>query len=122
MDYLQINIGGKLRGLKFNQLAYITFYKFIDLENFDSTFHYAAVYAALLANAYVKREEFTETFETVCGWVDEATVEDKNAVLEAFNSTAYWKKIVEDGKAVVEKEKKTTEQKKRKTRSISRSA
>jgi len=112
MDYIQITLGGSLKGLKFNQLTYITFYKFIDLLNFDATFHYAAVYAGLLSNAYVKREDFADEFETVCQWVDELSTDDRNKIVEAFNSTAYWQNIVKEGKA-----EKTVAQKKRKTKS-----
>lgn len=102
MSYLQLEIGGQTRGLKFNQKAYITFYDFVDKKDFEGTFHYAAIYAALLANAYVKREEFTETFETVCDWVDLLSADDKTAVTKVFNETAFWKKLVEDGAKEVE--------------------
>lgn len=94
--------GSNARGLKFNQLAYITFYEKVDQDNYLGTFHYAAVYGALKANAYVKGQEFTETFESVCDWVDEMSKEDKEKVTEVFGNTAYFKKLVEDGAGNVE--------------------
>ena len=114
MSYLQINIGGNLRGLKFNQMAYIVFYDHVDLDQYLATSYYAIAYAGLKANAYVKREEFTDSFETVCEWVDELSAEDKAAMLEAFSSTSQWQALVEKGKEVAEK---TPEEKKRKLKS-----
>lgn len=119
--YVNVSINGKPAGLKFNQMAYITFYKFIDLENFEATFHYAAVYAGLISNSYVKREEFTTTFEQVCEWVDEMSDDEKVKVVEAFNSTVFWKKLVDVGKNADDKEK-PNEQKKRKMKTILKSA
>lgn len=103
MDYIQLEIGGKARGLKFNQKTYKVFYDYIDPSDHIGSFHYAAVYAAITSNCYVKREEFTESFETVCGWVDEMSNEDKMTVTNVFSETAYFKKAVEDGEAETKK-------------------
>lgn len=110
MDYTQLNIGGKLRGLKFNQMAYVLFYQHIDIAEYMASMYYAVIYGGLKANAYVKREEFTESFETVCDWIDDMSAEDKEAALKVFTETSRWQKIVEDGKAIVietEEEKKS---------------
>lgn len=106
MNYVQVNIGGQLRGLKFNELAYTEFYSKVDLNNYVGTFNYAAVWSGLMSNAYVKREEFTVTFETVCEWVDEMSREDKLKVQTTFVDTAYFKQAVKDGEAVQPAKKK----------------
>lgn len=96
--YIELQIGGELRGLKFNQHCYINFYKEVDLTDYEGTFQYAAVWAALKANAYVKRIEFTEKYETVCDWVDLMKLEDKKTVKETFENSEVYKNLVEDGK------------------------
>ena len=53
MSYIQINIGGKLRGLKFNQYAVIVMAQKSDLENYEATAGYAMVYAGLKAKSYM---------------------------------------------------------------------
>lgn len=60
MSYIQIEIGGKARGLKFNQYAMVTFYKHVDLKDYDASSVYAMIYGGLKANCYVKREEFVD--------------------------------------------------------------
>lgn len=100
MSYIQLEKDGQKVGLKFNQKAYMEFYKRVDSEDFVGTFHYAAAYAALSANAYVKELDFTESFESVCDWVDTLSTEDKELITKTFNDTAYFKKLVEDGSKV----------------------
>lgn len=99
-NYIQIKRKGVSVGLKFNQLAYITFYEKVDQNNYLGTFHYAAVYGALQGNAYAKEQEFKESFESVCDWVDEMSKEDKDQITKVFSETAYFKKLVEDGSKV----------------------
>lgn len=118
MNYLQLNIDGRLHGLKFNQMMYMVFYENLDQERFTATFYYAAVYAALKANAYVKKEEFITSFEEVCDWVDGMTEEDKEKVMEVFNGTAYWKEQVKKGKELTEE--KTPAEKKSKLKSTTK--
>ena len=80
MNYIQINIGGRLRGWKINQMTMELWSKLTYGSAEASTSNYAAVYAGLVANCYVKREEFTKTvdgkevaatFEDVCDWVEQ---------------------------------------------------
>ena len=80
MNYIQINIGGRLRGWKINQMTMELWSKLTYHQADASTSNYAAVYAGLVANCYVKREEFTKrvedkefaaTFEDVCDWVED---------------------------------------------------
>lgn len=91
MSYCKINIGGKERGLKFNQMAIMILSEKTDKEHPMATAGYALVYAGLKANAYTKGEEFTATFEDVCEWVEDVTVEDMNIVNAAFMETQQYK-------------------------------
>jgi hypothetical protein len=79
-NYIQIEIGGKLRGLKFNQLALEVYNKNIDFERPMASAIYATFYAGLLGNCYVKREEPDFTFEQVTDWVDEIFSEKKDEI------------------------------------------
>jgi len=95
MSYIQIDLGGKLRGLKFNQLAI----EVIGTHNDTTTntgFLYAMVYGGLRGNSYVKREEPDYTFEQVCDWVDEMPNKDEQitAITNTMTETQLWKKLV----------------------------
>ena len=107
MSYLQIEIGGKQRGLKFNQLAIEIMSQYNDTGT-NTGFLYAMIYGGLRGNTYVKREEPDYTFENVCDWVDE--LKDKeNVIVEVTNKlqeTQIWKDLVDKGKEVAEAEKK----------------
>lgn len=94
MSYIQIEIGGEKRGLKFNQGALIMFQSKIDKDNYAATTGYALIYAGLKANAYVKSEEFTETFETVCDWVDELPEQTVLDVINCFKETQAYKALI----------------------------
>jgi len=108
MSYLQINIGGKERGLKFNQLAIETIAKYNDAETISGLL-YAMIYGGLKANAYVKREEPDFTFEQVCDWVDE--LENKEEISDNISrcvmETQSWKNLTKSAETEnVEEEKK----------------
>ncbi len=83
-NYVQINLGGQLRGLKFNQGAHAEIqsrYKEGQNETFIS---YIVIYGGLLGNCFVKEIEPDFTFENVCDWADQMTVEDVNAITQAY--------------------------------------
>lgn len=110
MSYLQIELGGKLRGLKFNQLAI----EIISTHNDTATqsgFMYAMIYGGLMGNTYVKREESDYTFEDVCDWVD--VMENKADVIakvtDVLTSTQVWKNLVKAGEQINEEKKKVVE-------------
>lgn len=84
-NYIQIEIGGELRGLKFNMLSRIEAAKKVDFDRLESTTLYAYVYAGLLANAYVKQVEFTTDYETVCDWVDAVPTEVQLQIIAKIN-------------------------------------
>lgn len=98
MSYIKINIGGAERGLKFNQGALIIFQGKIDPENIEGTTGYALIWAGLKSNAYVKGEEFTEKFETVCDWVDELPEQTILEVVKTFQETQAYKSILPEEK------------------------
>lgn len=96
MSYIEIEIGGKLRGLKFNQGALIMFQGKVDKDNYVGTAGYGLVWAGLKSNAYVKGEEFTESFETVCDWVDLLSPETLTSIMNSFKETQSFKKVDEE--------------------------
>lgn len=107
MSYIQIKLGDKLRGLKFNQLAI----EVISQHNNSGTntgFIYAMIYGGLRGNSYVKNEEPDYTFEEVCDWVD--VMQDKNNVIElvskTMTETQIWKTLVKDGTEIQQDGKK----------------
>jgi hypothetical protein len=110
MSYIQINLGGELRGLKFNQMAIEIIGNYNDSQT-TSGFLYAMIYGGLKGNAYVKREELTCTFEQVCDWVD--SIQDKEKVIgdvsKALSETNIWQELVKKGKEEPEEKKKVTE-------------
>lgn len=88
MSYIQIEIGGKLRGLKFNQGAHVEIFNKIGQANNNVVFAgYAVVWAGLKANSYVKGEEIDFTFEQVCDWVDAMKEEDLMKMTDCYKST-----------------------------------
>ena len=107
MSYIQLTIGGKSRGLKFNQMAVITMSKYLDYENMAATYAYALIYAGLEANCYVKRQEKDFTFEQVCDWVEELSQDDLVKVRECFESTQTYKTMMEKVEEPTKKKKKT---------------
>lgn len=98
MSYIQIEIGGKLRGLKYLQYAVIVMAQKADLDNYDATAGYAMVYAGLKCNNYVKDVEDDFTFEQVCDWVDELPEETLLKVFEVFQETQAYKNLIDKGR------------------------
>ena len=107
MSYLQLELGGKLRGLKFNQLAFEIISTYNDTQT-QSAFMYAMIYGGLMGNSYVKRDESDYTFENVCDWVDvmENKAEAIAKVTEVLTSTQVWKNLVKAGEEITEEKKK----------------
>jgi len=97
MSYIQIEIGGKLRGLKFNQMAAVIIGQKVDIDNYQATAGYAMIWVGLKANCYVKGEEADFTFEQVCDWVDEVPQEVLLKVITAFQETQLYKNAVDKG-------------------------
>lgn len=114
MSYIHINIGGKERGLKFNQLSLEVYSKYIDYENVTTTI-YAAFYAGLRGNCYVKKEEPDFTFEDVTNWVDaifeEGRKDEIKKVCDMWSETYVYREWIKEYEkklhAILEPEKKT---------------
>jgi hypothetical protein len=106
MSYIQLNIGGKLRGLKFNQMAVITMTKNLDFDNMEASYGYALIYAGLVSNMYVKRQEVDFSFEEVCDWADELKEEDLTKIREAFESTTAYQKLAQQNEVLTKKKLK----------------
>lgn len=96
MNYIQIEIGGKLRGWKVNQMTIEIWSKLMNNDAFGASTTYGAVYGGLIANCYVKQEEPDFTFENVCEWVDELQFNDAGRkVLESV------KKVFEESQQYI---------------------
>jgi hypothetical protein len=111
MSYITINLGGKPRGLKFNQLAIELIGQYNDSKT-TTGFLYAMIYGGLKGNAYVKREELELTFEEVCDMIDELPNKETivGEVTKTLSETQIWKELVKQGEeAEAEEKKKATE-------------
>ena len=91
MSYINVEIGGKQRGLKFNKMAQLIIEQKIIADNLMSGV-YAVVYAGLKANCYVKGVEPDFTFEDVCDWTDGLEDSIILQITEAFKDTEMYKK------------------------------
>lgn len=75
--YIQADILGKTRGLKFGSLAAenilpeLAQLGVITGGNYSSAMLSVVIYWGLYNNCFVKRQEMDFTFEQVCDWVDE---------------------------------------------------
>lgn len=106
MSYIEIEIGGKVRGIKFTKFAMILINKKANLENWAATANYAMVYAGLFANNYHKEVENDFTFEDVCDWVDELDGETITKIDACLQSANAYKATIEASKIVIETDKK----------------
>ncbi len=96
MSYIKIELGGKERGLKFNQLALEVMSGLAGEVVTQNV--YAMFYGGLRGNSFVKREEPDYSFENVCDWVDELYVEKKTDLIieveRALTETQLYKSLV----------------------------
>lgn len=104
MSYLQIEIEGVKRGLKFNQMTLVIMSEYTDAKNEVASSPYALFYAALYANCYVKREEPDFDFEKACDWFDKLEKENIESLTKAFNeSISFQKDLPKEKKSKVKK-------------------
>ena len=106
MSYIQMELGGKPRGLKFNQMSVVTMTKYLDFDNVPATYGYALIYAGLVSSCYVKREEPDFTFEQVCDWVDEVSVDEVIKARDVFEATQSFKSLTDSVSEITEQTKK----------------
>lgn len=105
MSYMQIEIGGVKYGLKFNQLTLVEFQEKVDYDNLNGTTAYALIWAALRSNAFVKREEFTISFEDVCDLVDKIPADTMIEIVNKFKDTQLYKDLLPEDEAADDKKK-----------------
>lgn len=101
MSYIQVKLGGKDQGLKFNQLSIELFTENVNYEAIDTSSIYAIFFAGLTGNYYAKRKEVDFTFENVCDWCDELYESEPakiTEVCEVFASTNAYKQWIEQFK------------------------
>lgn len=104
MSYIQVDIGGKLRGLKFNQYAHIIIQEKVDPSFPTASINSALFYGGLKGNCFVKGEEPDFTFENVCDWIEELDEQTVISVYEVYmNTTTFLKaKAAEEDKKKAE--------------------
>jgi hypothetical protein len=119
MSYIQIQLGGKLRGLKFNMFALEEYTKRIgialnyaiktnknnaieDVSLSQATLVYACVYSGLIGNYYAKEIDQDFTFEDVTDWVDAASNADLEAACNCLSETERYKEKLQSIKGAVE--------------------
>lgn len=100
MNYIEIEIGGKLRGFRFNQVALEMFSKHLNVEVPVSSAIYSTFYAGLYGNSVLKNEDITYSFEDVSIWVDDLYNEGKKdeikKVCDAWEATNYYREWLKD--------------------------
>jgi hypothetical protein len=114
IGYIQAEILGKVRGLKFGTLAAenITL-KLVELGmetgNYSSAMIAEVIYWGLYNNSYVKREVMDFTFEQVCEWVDDNWRSNKELIrkiTDVYQDSKYTKEYVEEVKVSMDDVKK----------------
>ena len=116
MSYIQVTLGDKPRGLKFNILALKLFNDTVDYNRFNETANYAMVYAGLYANCFVKREEPDFTFEDVVEWVDQLSQKEVDDISLVMASLDAFKKMLPQSEEPAKEE--TAEEKKSELKSM----
>jgi len=112
--YIQADILGKVRGLKFGMLAAENLtLRFVELGmetgNYSSAMIAELIYWGLRNDCYVKRQPEDFTFEQVCDWLDTNWRENKDLITritEAYQESKATKEYVEELKEKMEDVKK----------------
>ncbi len=107
MSYVQIEIDGIKRGLKFNNYAFNVARKKIVADDVEGTSGYAFFWGGLVANCYVKSEQPDFTFEQEVDWYDKLTTEQAEGISLAIQETQQYKDSVKT-EDVTDEEKKTS--------------
>lgn len=119
MNFIEINIGGKRRGLRFNQYAIENYFKRIDWNNYvQSSEIVAMIFAGLIGDCYAKGIDPDFEFATVCDWVDALYLSDEGQksikdVNDVLTETQNYKFALEKIKDRIRLMQPTTEKKNR---------
>jgi hypothetical protein len=112
MSFIKVQLGGRARGLRFDQLAWTVFLKNIDYAEVAATSNTAMVYAGLYAECYRNEAERDFTRADVQDWLDDVSVEDLDKIADKFRETTQWQKMQTDKEPDMTKKKpKPTKQK-----------
>ena len=99
MSYIEVQLGGEKRGLKFNNGAVDAYWQKVNFNEMAASSVYATIYAGLVGNDLAKGvQESAFTYEAVTEWVDELYNNDEAALVEAcelFGETTSYKKRLE---------------------------
>lgn len=110
MNFIEIELGGKLRGLKFNNYAIEQFQRKMFknesalTEGSNAATVYGIFFAGLTANCFTNDVEVDFTYKEVEDWVDEATDDDVKKVCDLFAETNVYKKWLDKVKEAVKSE------------------
>jgi hypothetical protein len=110
MNFIEIELGGKLRGLKFNNYAIEQFQrKMFKNENAlvggsNAATVYGIFFAGLTANCFTNDLEVDFTYNDVEDWVDSAADEDVKKICDCFAETNVYKKWLDKIKDAVKGE------------------
>jgi hypothetical protein len=124
MSYIAIEIGGKTRGLKFNELAVRKYSEIVmqDVANgltneadIATNGIFGMFWGGLIGNAYVKREPIDFTFENVCDWVEVLSNEVIKQVSDVFIECNKFKELLDNVKSANEGLKKKKARKPKQT-------
>lgn len=111
MSYIEKVLGGKVRGLLFNQGAHVMFVNGIDKEEIGATTGYSLVYAGLKMNAFAENKPFVEEVEKeidgkkvtinepitkkkVMEWADGLNESDLLDIMNAYKETQAYKNLL----------------------------
>jgi hypothetical protein len=104
--FIEIEMGGELRQLKFNMVGVNAALQTIDYSNYLASANYAYIWGGLIGHHYSihrNTDKFHLEFAVVCDWVDELNDEQMAAINECLlNASAYKKVLQATEKAVAE--------------------
>ncbi len=102
MGYIEVTLGGKPMGLKFNMAANDELVRRVHKHNgklSEAQMAYIVIFSGLLGNYVAKDIDMDFTFEQVTEWVDDLYVKNEQdilvKVLEVYTTTQQYKKLFE---------------------------
>lgn len=108
--YIQADILGKIRGLKFGTLATEQIVLELAKLNADTNFYNSAmiaiiVYWGLYNNSFIKREQMDYTFEDVVNWIEDNLdkQETLTEIVQCFEGSKATKLLIESAEEVKKK-------------------
>lgn len=82
MNYIKINLGGKDRGLKFNNYGIEKLSEKMS-GNSAIAFTYAMIWGGLIGNSFAKEEDVDYSFSDVIDWIDAIPKDEKVTIIES---------------------------------------